>query len=79
MIVQCKFYKDTSIIKLYDIYILYASMKHYASLHPREIVSASFWTNQNMLEHSREAYSVALELGIQVYQQVRVEKLQEKS
>ena len=67
VIIQCKCYKDTSMIKLYDIYVFYASVKHYASEHPREIVSASFWTNQNMLEHSREAYYAALSLGVQIY------------
>ena len=70
VIVQCKCYKDTSTISIYDIYILYASMKHYASTHTREIVSASLWTNQNMIEHSQEAYSAALSLGIQIYQGV---------
>ena len=70
VIVQCKYYKDTTVIRLNDVYIFYASVKHYASEHPQEIVSASLWTNQNMVERSPRAYSAALALGIQIYQGV---------
>lgn len=74
VIVQCKCYDSVVAIKnnitVLEIYKFYGSVRHYAMQYPKEIVHAVFCTTFDMRTECYEAFRAAIELGIEVHQEI---------
>ena len=66
VLVQCKCYENSHVTAK-EIYQFFGVLQHYKKRHPKDMVSATFWTSQGEYKKVTDAFNTAKDLNIRFY------------